>query len=258
MKEKDRHYNDRHSPDPNVYECPVCGSKMLRQSNCLQHMDRVHGIPYMRSKGQGKNNKINLPNATMPNETKPIVSYSLPSPETPPSLAPATPESVAPPQMAATPPQMAPTETATDTAGPSLGYCNWQYPTPVASERQFVSPNELSLSSSSEHLSDDDLFFFPEGGLTDMSNSSAQLNDDDWLLFSGQQIYTGQPGNIPNPGMAFPMNFPHPAATGVQFPVKSYEPLFDESHSTAGWDINTALRELFPPAELGEEFDNVF
>lgn len=55
-KERDRHYNDKHSDVPSVYQClfPECPYTSKRESNCKQHMEKSHGWEYVRSKNNGK------------------------------------------------------------------------------------------------------------------------------------------------------------------------------------------------------------
>jgi len=55
-KERDRHYNDKHSDKPSLYRClyPDCPYTSKRESNCKQHMEKSHGWEYVRSKNNGK------------------------------------------------------------------------------------------------------------------------------------------------------------------------------------------------------------
>ena len=55
-KERDRHFNDKHSATPMLYRCPFspCPYSSRRKSNCKQHMEKVHGREYVRSKNNGK------------------------------------------------------------------------------------------------------------------------------------------------------------------------------------------------------------
>ena len=53
-KERDRHFNDKHSENPLNYPCffPLCSYTSKRKSNCMAHMEKIHGWTYKRSKGQ--------------------------------------------------------------------------------------------------------------------------------------------------------------------------------------------------------------
>jgi len=55
-KERDRHYNDKHSSDPKMYRCEFapCPYESKRESNCKQHMEKAHGWQYSRTKSNGK------------------------------------------------------------------------------------------------------------------------------------------------------------------------------------------------------------
>ncbi|KAF2151346.1 hypothetical protein K461DRAFT_287164 [Myriangium duriaei CBS 260.36] len=55
-KECERHVNDKHSNAPTMYRCmqPGCPYTSKRESNCKQHMEKAHNIPYVRSKNNGK------------------------------------------------------------------------------------------------------------------------------------------------------------------------------------------------------------
>lgn len=51
-KELDRHYNDKHSTKPRTFSClwHDCSYSTKRESNCKQHMEKVHGYHYVRSR----------------------------------------------------------------------------------------------------------------------------------------------------------------------------------------------------------------
>lgn len=51
-KERDRHVNDKHSPNPTMYKCQFrpCPYESKRESNCKQHMEKTHGWSYVQSK----------------------------------------------------------------------------------------------------------------------------------------------------------------------------------------------------------------
>ncbi|PSK55789.1 Transcription factor IIIA [Elsinoe australis] len=59
-KERERHVNDKHSDAPNMYKClePGCPYTSKRESNCKQHMEKAHNIPYVRSKNNGKGKAV--------------------------------------------------------------------------------------------------------------------------------------------------------------------------------------------------------
>ena len=52
-KERDRHFNDKHSTSPLMYRCHFrpCTYQSKRESNCKQHMEKSHGWTYERAKG---------------------------------------------------------------------------------------------------------------------------------------------------------------------------------------------------------------
>ncbi|ETN44347.1 uncharacterized protein HMPREF1541_10527 [Cyphellophora europaea CBS 101466] len=54
-KERDRHINDKHDPNPHFYQCQFCEFKTKRESNCKQHMEKKHSWNYERAKGKDKN-----------------------------------------------------------------------------------------------------------------------------------------------------------------------------------------------------------
>ncbi|KAI1618313.1 hypothetical protein EDD36DRAFT_426106 [Exophiala viscosa] len=53
-KERERHYNDKHSKDPHFYKCDFCEFRTKRESNCKQHQEKKHGWVYERAKGKDK------------------------------------------------------------------------------------------------------------------------------------------------------------------------------------------------------------
>ena len=53
-KERDRHINDKHDPNPHFYKCEYCEFKTKRESNCKQHMEKKHNFVYERAKGKDK------------------------------------------------------------------------------------------------------------------------------------------------------------------------------------------------------------
>jgi hypothetical protein len=57
-KERDRHINDKHDPNPQFYNCHYCEFKTKRESNCKQHMEKKHNWEYQRAKGKDKGIKM--------------------------------------------------------------------------------------------------------------------------------------------------------------------------------------------------------
>ena len=53
-KERDRHINDKHSTNPQYFNCQFCPFKTKRDSNCKQHMEKKHGWNYSRIKVRSK------------------------------------------------------------------------------------------------------------------------------------------------------------------------------------------------------------
>ncbi|KIV85030.1 hypothetical protein PV11_00768 [Exophiala sideris] len=53
-KERERHYNDKHSKSPHFYKCDFCEFRTKRESNCKQHQEKKHGWVYERAKGKDK------------------------------------------------------------------------------------------------------------------------------------------------------------------------------------------------------------
>lgn len=53
-KERERHWNDKHSKDPHFYKCDFCEFRTKRESNCKQHQEKKHGWHYERAKGKDK------------------------------------------------------------------------------------------------------------------------------------------------------------------------------------------------------------
>jgi len=92
-KERDRHYNDKHSDAPSQYKCLFedCPYTSKRESNCKQHMEKSHGWAYVRSKNNGKGKAIasvtRIPQAATPSssgaEGSTPASLLKPSPLTP-------------------------------------------------------------------------------------------------------------------------------------------------------------------------------
>lgn len=67
-KERDRHINDKHDPNPKFYKCMFCEFRTKRESNCKQHMEKAHGWQYVRSKnnGKGRASVTRLPKGSVP------------------------------------------------------------------------------------------------------------------------------------------------------------------------------------------------
>jgi hypothetical protein len=57
-KERDRHINDKHDPNPHFYQCTFCEFRTKRESNCKQHMEKKHGWQYERAKGKDKDRPV--------------------------------------------------------------------------------------------------------------------------------------------------------------------------------------------------------
>ncbi|RMZ88389.1 hypothetical protein DV736_g4380, partial [Chaetothyriales sp. CBS 134916] len=55
-KERERHMNDKHDPNPHYYRCQFCEFKTKRESNCKQHQEKKHNWTYSRAKGKDKAN----------------------------------------------------------------------------------------------------------------------------------------------------------------------------------------------------------
>lgn len=53
-KERDRHINDKHDPNPHFYKCQFCEFRTKRESNCKQHQEKKHNWHYERAKGKDK------------------------------------------------------------------------------------------------------------------------------------------------------------------------------------------------------------
>ncbi|GAM90904.1 hypothetical protein ANO11243_089500 [Dothideomycetidae sp. 11243] len=59
-KECDRHFDDVHGNLPFKYRCEICGAPNKRMYNLKYHMEKSHGVPYIRTKGNNKG-KSGLP-----------------------------------------------------------------------------------------------------------------------------------------------------------------------------------------------------
>ena len=57
-KERDRHINDKHDPNPHFYKCNYCEFRTKRESNCKQHMEKKHNWQYERAKGKEKGGRM--------------------------------------------------------------------------------------------------------------------------------------------------------------------------------------------------------
>lgn len=57
-KERDRHINDKHDPNPHFYKCDFCEFRTKRESNCKQHMEKKHNWLYERAKGKEKGGRM--------------------------------------------------------------------------------------------------------------------------------------------------------------------------------------------------------
>lgn len=67
-KERDRHVNDKHKKDPQMFECKFkpCPYKSKRESNCKQHMEKAHGWQYTRTKTNGGKVRMDSADPSMP------------------------------------------------------------------------------------------------------------------------------------------------------------------------------------------------
>lgn len=56
-KERDRHVNDKHCPNPTMFKCQFspCTYSSKRDSNCKQHMEKAHNYYYPRARGTRTN-----------------------------------------------------------------------------------------------------------------------------------------------------------------------------------------------------------
>ncbi|KAL8387675.1 hypothetical protein RB595_009746 [Gaeumannomyces hyphopodioides] len=88
-KEMQRHFSDKHSSAPPMYEClyKPCPYKSKRESNCKQHMEKAHGWTYVRTKTNGKKNTSHPGSVT--HATPPV--HNMPTPESDISIGVATP-----------------------------------------------------------------------------------------------------------------------------------------------------------------------
>ena len=80
-KERDRHVNDKHCPNPMMFKCHFlpCTYSSKRASNCKQHMEKAHNYDYPRVRGNGN---------TVTGKSKPKVS--------PPNMSIVSPASTSP------------------------------------------------------------------------------------------------------------------------------------------------------------------
>ncbi|KAF7537000.1 hypothetical protein G7Z17_g12946 [Cylindrodendrum hubeiense] len=88
-KDLERHTNDKHSESPAMFEClyTPCPYKSKRESNCKQHMEKVHDWTYVRTKATGKMAPENNASTAQPNISVPttlgFVDFVPPSDSTP-------------------------------------------------------------------------------------------------------------------------------------------------------------------------------
>ncbi|EGD85790.2 hypothetical protein H112_06713 [Trichophyton rubrum D6] len=158
-KERDRHMNDRHSKSPKKYKClyPGCTYDTKRQSNCKQHMEKLHGYKYVRSKNNGRASHQLSPQPT-PTTTN-ISSPQAPSVDIPtPVSAQAMSPYLSPSEKQSTPFEKAasdrsPSISVQDSVGytPSPGV----YPAPSPS---ICSPSEVGQQNTNH----DDFMLFPD------------------------------------------------------------------------------------------------
>lgn len=79
-KERDRHINDKHDPNPHFYQCNFCEFKTKRESNCKQHMEKKHGWQYERAKGKDKLTTTRMTPAQTPQTPSMDYNSSMQSP----------------------------------------------------------------------------------------------------------------------------------------------------------------------------------
>lgn len=62
-KEMGRHINDKHAAKPATYECtfPQCPYESKRESNCKQHMEKIHGWTYVYTKNNNQREPVIQP-----------------------------------------------------------------------------------------------------------------------------------------------------------------------------------------------------
>ena len=93
-KERDRHWNDRHDPNPTWYYCKYqgCAYGSKRESNCKQHMEKSHGYGYIRTKQSGKRAEEQKKHAAMSQspmssglQTPQVSNVPTPAPQTAPT-----------------------------------------------------------------------------------------------------------------------------------------------------------------------------
>ncbi|RMZ81159.1 hypothetical protein DV737_g2690, partial [Chaetothyriales sp. CBS 132003] len=72
-KERERHVNDKHDPNPHYYRCQFCEFKTKRESNCKQHQEKKHNWTYSRAKGKDKTSAKMTPAQT---PQTPAMDYS--------------------------------------------------------------------------------------------------------------------------------------------------------------------------------------
>ncbi|KAF4551032.1 Hypothetical protein D9617_15g043860 [Elsinoe fawcettii] len=131
-KERERHVNDKHSDTPVMYKCLEAGCPYTskRESNCKQHMEKAHNIPYVRSKNNGKGKAVMQ---RVPKVSPSIMADSaVGTPFTPPAPSPSVHSSVSGDSVIAGPSNNIP-DTAFDFADFDPSHFNMDYLNPASS-----------------------------------------------------------------------------------------------------------------------------
>ncbi|EFR02164.1 zinc finger transcription factor ace1 [Nannizzia gypsea CBS 118893] len=171
-KERDRHMNDRHSKSPKKFKClyPGCTYDTKRQSNCKQHMEKLHGYKYVRSKNNGRSSHQLSPQptpATTNMNSPQAPSVDIPTPISAQAMS---------PYMSPYEQQSIPFEKPASHGSPSMstrssvGYAPSPgvYPGPSPS---ICSPSEMGQ----QNTTNDDFMLFPESTSLNEYNS---IHDD--------------------------------------------------------------------------------
>jgi hypothetical protein len=79
-KELERHVNDKHLATPETFPClfPPCPYKSKRDSNRKQHMEKIHGWTYVRSKSNGR--RLSRPEGTQSSPLNPSSASTVQKP----------------------------------------------------------------------------------------------------------------------------------------------------------------------------------
>ena len=205
-KERDRHVNDKHCPNPTMFKCHFspCTYSSKRASNCKQHMEKAHNYYYPRAKG----NKTNVTSTNK--RTVSTVDISTVSPVSTSSVFTETPVSI--PQSSVGPSPEA----------PLLQRINDDYDM-FGSGIAPMQPTPISIP---------DL----EGDIGAFSASAGELFSDttQGILPLGANAFNiGTLSDVPEP-LTMPMQQPTPAHSGVHIPISDFgqvEPYLDVLNS---------------------------